>query len=593
MKQQLFHNLLRRFLYWRYRHLSDRQFMGILAVIVGLASGFAAVIIKNAVHFIQELLNYSIIDNYRGYMNLVLPIIGIALTVFFIRFILRRRIGHGIPGVLYAISQDKGKIHKHNMFSSIISSALTVGFGGSVGLEGPTVATGAAMGSNIGQLFNLNYKQITLLLGCACAGAMAAIFKAPIAAIVFALEVIMLDLTMASLIPLLIASVTAALTSYFFLGIDYIYHFKLTETFSLPDLPFYILMGIVAGLVSTHFTRAYMAIGRIFEKIKKQYFRLLAGGIILGMLVFFFPSLFGEGYEVINACLSGDYSYVFEGSVFYMYSNSLIAVIVLLTLIVLLKVVATSVTFGSGGIGGIFAPTLFMGANTGLLFAKTSELFGVNLNTSNFALVGMAGAIAGVLHAPLTAIFLIAELTGGYGLFMPLMIVATISYVTMRLFETNSVYTIQLAKKGQLMTHDKDKNVLKLLQVIDLIETNFSKLKPDQTLGEFVKIIAKSERNVFPVVDNDDTFLGIVFINDVREIIFQPEKYDTVKVNDLMFKPKEYVTPEDSMESVAKLFQSTGNYNLPVVKDNKYLGFVSRANVFSAYRKLLKDFSED
>jgi CIC family chloride channel protein len=594
MSKSFLENGLSKFLVWRYKRINDKQFVAFLAILVGLAVGFSAVVIKNSVHLIQILLRETITEWDLNFLYLITPVVGITLAVLFIRFIIKQRVGHGIPSVLYAIAQEEGKIKKHNMFSSVVSSALTVGFGGSVGLEGPTVATGAAIGSNIGQAFRLNYKQITLLLGCACAGAMASIFKAPIAAIVFAIEVIMLDLTMASLIPLLMASVSAALTSYFFMGQDHLYKFTVTTTFSLNELPFYILLGILAGFVSVYFTRIYMFFGGIFDKIKNWSVRLIFGGILLGVLIFFFPALYGEGYEVINEALRGGYSYLFTDSIFQGLEENILVTLIIMAAVILLKVIATSITFGTGGIGGIFAPTLFMGANTGLFFASFMKQIGYNLNSSNFALVGMAGGIAGVLHAPLTAIFLIAEITGGYHLFMPLMIVSTISYATIKLFENNSVYTIQLAKRGQLMTHDKDKTVMKLLKVYDLIETNFSKVNMDDSLGDFVKVIAKSQRNVFPVVDNENNYKGIVFINDVREIIFQPEKYDNTFVRDLMFLPEEKVKPDDSMEDVAKLFHASGNYNLPVVSDDgKYIGFVSRANVFSAYRKMLQDFSED
>ncbi len=468
-----------------------------------------------------------------------------------------------------------------------------MGFGGSVGLEGPTVATGAALGSSIGQLFRFNYKQVVLLLGCACAGAMSAIFKAPIAGIVFALEVIMLDLTVASIIPLLMASASAALTSYLFMGDEFLYHFELTDKFTLSDSPYFIGLGILAGLVSLYFTRMYMSIGGLFEKIKKWQYRLLIGGATLGVLIFILPSLYGEGYEVVNLCLKGDYNHLFSNTLYHDYKDNIIAVIILFLAIVLFKVIATSITFGSGGIGGIFAPTLFMGANTGLFFAKGFNYLGIDINPSNFALAGMAGTIAGVLHTPLTAIFLIAEITGGYGLFLPLMITATISYATIKLFETNSVYTIQLAKRGELMTHDKDKAVLKRMCVEKLIESNFNIVNVDATLGELVKVISESERNIFPVLDEEGNLLGIVFLNEIRNIIFKPEMYENTFVRDLMFMPDTFVSPKEEMEDVAQKFHLTGHYNLPVLDNGKYLGFVSRAKVFSSYRKLLKYFSDD
>jgi len=578
---------------WRTKHINDRQFVLLLSVVIGFSAGFGAVIIKNSVHLIQSLLTSGFDREANNYLYFLFPTVGILLTVLFVKFILRQPVGHGIPGVLYAISRTNGRVKPHNLFSSIITSALTVGFGGSVGLEGPTVATGAALGSNLGRLLRLNYRQIILMLGCASAGAMSAIFKAPIAAIVFALEVIMLNLSMSSLVPLLISSVTAALTSYFFLGPDVLYSFELEHTFQMGNIPFYIVIGVFCGLVSVYFTRMYMFVTGMFDKIHSWYNKLLLGGVILGVLIFFVPSLYGEGYQAINNCLNGDFSYLFDYSLYYGQRDNIVAMLIILVVIILFKVVATSVTFGSGGVGGIFAPTLFLGANSGLFFAKVCNQLGFDIPESNFALVGMAGLLAGVIHAPLTAIFLIAEVTGGYGLFMPLMITATVSYATIRIFETNSVYTIQLAKRGELMTHDRDKAALSLMKVDKLIERNFNTIGPDATLGELVNVISKSVRNIFPVVDEDGILLGVVWVNDIRHIVFKQELYNKTLVRDLMFMPEPSVSPDESMEEVAQKFQTSTHYNLPVLKDGKYVGFVSRANVFSTYRSIIRDFSEE
>lgn len=585
--------LLKSLLIWRLRHVSNEQFVMFLSVIIGFLSALAAIIIKNAVHSIQFLLHYGLTKEYENYLYFIYPAIGITIAVLFIKFVIRHPVRHGIPNVLHAISKKNGRISRHNMFSSIITSAFTVGFGGSVGLEGPTVATGAALGSNIGQFARLNYKQTILLLGCACTGAMAAIFKAPIAAVVFALEVIMLDLTMSAVVPLLMSSVTAALTSYFFLGQDVIYSFEVKESFHLADIPFFIILGVITGIISVYFTKMYMFVGKFFKKVKSTRIKLLIGSIALGVLIFLLPSLYGEGYDAINSCLHGDYTYLFNNSLYYDYKDNFWIIGTLLILVILFKVVATSVTFGSGGVGGIFAPTLFMGANTGLLFALIINFLELkHLCESNFALVGMAGMIAGVLHAPLTAIFLIADLTSGYQLFMPLMITSTISYATVRYFVPNSVYTLQLAQRKELITHHKDKAVLSLMNVKKLIETNFIKVHEDMTLGDLVKDIAKSHRNIFPVVDEANNLLGIVRLDDIRQIMFDHELYDKYKVSDLMISPDYYVTINDLMEDVAKKFQESGKFNIPVISNGKYLGFISRANVFSAYRKLLKEFSE-
>lgn len=588
------YKLLKRFLVWRLRHVNDRQFMMIISVLLGVLVGIATVIIKNSVHFIQHLLTSNITHEYGNYLYLSLPIIGILIAVLFIKFVIRGHVGHGIPSVLFAISKTNGKIKRHNMFSSIVSSTFTVGFGGSVGLEGPTVATGAAIGSNLGRLFHLNYKQITLLLGVACAASMAAIFKSPIAAIVFATEVIMIDLTMASAVPLLLASVTAVLTSYFFLGQAVIYPLNITQVFLLKDIPFYILLGIMAGLVSVYFTKMYIFVESKFSKIKRWQTRLIIGGTILGVLIFFFPALYGEGYEAVNSSLKGDISSLYNNSIFYAFKDKIWVVFLLFVLIILMKAIATAVTFGAGGIGGIFAPTLFMGAFTGLFFARLINHFDVGqIVESNFALVGMGGLIAGVLHGPLTAIFLIAELTGGYQLFVPLMITATISYATIKIFVPNSVYTYQLAKRGHLITHHKDRAVLSMMSVDKLIERNFITISPDCTLGDLVKLIPKSVRNIFPVIEKDGTLIGVITLEEIKHIMFKPELYDTTYIKDLMFIPDVIVDYHEDMKSVAKKFKITERFNMIVTKDGKYEGCVSRAKVFSKYRRLQKYFSDD
>lgn len=582
-----------KFLNWRKRKIPDRAFVLILSVIVGFIVGLAAVIIKNLVHLIQELVRKGLTFDGHNIFLLILPIIGVLATVIFTRFILKRNVGHGIPSVLYAISKTNGRIKPHNMFSSIISSALTVGFGWSVGLEGPTVATGAAIGSNVGRYLKLSYKQILTMLGCASAGAMSAIFKAPIAGTIFALEVIMLNLTMSSLVPLLISSVTAALTSYLFLGQNVLYNFTLAEGFSISDTPFYLFLGLFTGLASVYFTRMYIFVSRKFEKVDGWGNRLIAGGLLLGVMIFLVPSLYGEGYSGINNALNGNYEYLFEDSLYSGLKDNFIVLIGVVAFLIIFKVVATSVTFSSGGVGGIFAPTLFMGAHAGLLFAVVINRFGFDLEISNFVLVAMAGMIAGVIHAPLTAIFLIAEITGGYALLMPLMITATISYLVTRIFVNNSVYTYQLAKRGELITHNKDKAALTLMDVGSMIETNFNTIHPNATLGELVEVISHSVRNVFPVVDNDNNFLGVVWVNDIRHIVFKPELYEDTYVRDLMFMPSPTVSPGESMEDVAYKFQTSSHYNLPVIDNGRYVGFVSRANVFSEYRSMIKNFMED
>ncbi len=587
-------NLLGRFLKWRLRHVSNKNFMLVLAVMIGITTGLAAVIIKTSVHLIRTVLTQGFSADVYNIYYFIYPAIGITLAVIFLNRILKARVGHGIPTILHAISSTNGNISPHNMFSSVITSALTVGFGGSVGLEGPTVATGGAIGANLGKLFHLSYKQIILLIGCAAAGAMSAIFKAPIAAIVFVLEVIMLDLTMASLVPLLLASVSAALTSFLFLGQDVLYQFKLETAFEMKEVPLFILLGILCGLISVYFTRVYVGIGKFFSRINKKYVRLAIGGLGLGVLIFVFPSLYGEGYEAINGGLAGDFKYLFENSLFYNLVDKPWILILLVGLVLFFKVIATSITFGAGGIGGIFAPSLFTGMNAGIFFALVhNQLFNSHISVTNFALVGMGGIIAGVLHAPLTAIFLIAELTMAYELFVPLMITATISYATIKFFEPNSVYHIQLAMRKQLFTHDKDKVVLALMRVDKLIERDFDTIRLDASLGNLAGIIAKSKRNIYPVIDDDNHFYGMVILDDIREIMFRTDLYESTFVRNLMIKPMVTIEPGESMESVAQKFHKSGKYNIPVMKDGKYIGFVSRAKVFSSYRQLLRQWSED
>ncbi len=586
-------HIISRFHRWRLKHLSERSFITALSVMVGLLSGMAAVVLKNMVRLTQHMVNTLVSEGNHNYIYFALPLIGIILTVLVVKYVIRREVKHGIPNVLYSISKRKGRISNHNMYSSVIASSLTVGFGGSVGLEGPTVATGTAWGSWLAKYFRLNYKNTILILACACAGAMAAIFKAPIAAIVFAVEVIMIDLTVISLVPLLLASATAVVTSYFFLGQDVLYPFEIKQAFILDDLPYYILLGILAGFVSVYFTKIYMFFGDVFDKLKNKLTRLLAGGVTLGVLIFLFPSLYGEGYEAINACLAGDMEYLFNNSLFFELRNEMWAVFGLIAAVILLKIVATSLTFGSGGVGGIFAPTLFMGVNTGMLFAKVINLVGIRqISTHNFALIGMAGLIAGVLHAPLTGIFLIADISGGYKLFVPLMVTSTVAYIIVRTFTSNSVYHIQLAQRHELLTHDKDANVLQMLEVRKLIETDFEVLHEDATLRDLTNAISRNHRNLFPVVDGEGKMVGMLKMDDVRSLIFHQDMYDTVKIKDLMYMPEYSISPNDSMEIVANKFESSGRYNLAVIdEDGKYAGFISRARVFTKYRKQIIDVS--
>ena len=570
------------------------RLMVILSIVVGFIVGMLAVLMKNLVFGIQRLLTGGFSIDYSNYKYVLFPAIGIFLTVIFVKYILRKPVRDGIPNVLYAISKKLGILDAHNTFSSIITASLTVGFGGSVGLEGPTVVTGAAWGSNIGKLLGLNHKQIITIIGFSAAAAMSAIFKAPIAAIVFALEVILFDMTMTALVPLLLSSIVAALTSYAFLGQGILYPSVVDHVFKISDTPYYFGLGLFTALASVYFIKFYVFTGKIFDKIKGWFLKFLVGAGLLGGLIFLFPSLYGEGYEDVNMALSGKMDFLFNNSLFYDLKGQMHIALLLLFAITMLKVVATSVTFRSGGVGGVFAPTLFIGTMVGLLFASVLNYFGItNLPLSSFALAGMAGMLAGVVHAPLTAIFLIAEITGGYSLIFPIMIVATVSYGIAKFIIPNSIYTIQLTGRGEMITHHKDKAILTLMNIESLIEKNFNSIGPEQTLGELIDVIKESHRNIFPVVDKENNFYGIIFLDQLRHIMFQTEMYDSTLVKNLMFMPSKVVEWEDDMETVAAKFQHSGKYNLVVLKDGKYIGFVSRANVFSQYRKLLNEFSED
>ncbi len=584
--------LFRKFLKWRYQNISNKQFINIASAVVGLLAGLAAVTIKNLVHFIQALLEGQFIKEIHQAFYFIFPILGLLLVLIVKRKLIKKKLGHGIPSTLFAISKQKGMMPRYQMWASLITAPLTVGFGGSVGLEGPTVATSTALGSNFARLFHLNQTTRTLLIGAAAAGAMASIFKAPIAAIVFAVEIFSLELTMASLVPLLLASISAVLTSYFFFGDDVLLHFNLQDKFAFNDVLFYVFLGVISASVSIYFSKVYFKIGTFFRSITNLYKRLLTGGILLGIIIYFVPPLFGEGYDTVNNILRGNVEQVLVNNIFHTVTDNVWIIIGLLLGLVLFKVVATSFTFGAGGVGGIFGPTLFTGSVTGYVFAliiNSSNFFGHQLSLTNFAMVGMAGLMAGILHAPLTAIFLIAEITGGYELFVPLMIVASISYIITKRYIPHNIYHKQLAERGQLLTHDKDKNVLMLLDINKVIETNFVLLHPEMTLGEIVNnAVAKSSRNHFPVVSKDNEFLGILTLNDIRSIMFDKELYEKVKVESLMHSALEIIYLEkDSTEEILNKFKKTGAWNLVVLKENKYYGFISKSRLLTAYRRKL------
>jgi CIC family chloride channel protein len=577
---------------WRKDHLTERQFTYFLAITIGFISGLGAIVIKNSVHAIQYMLTAGFFDEYSYVLYIFYPVVGILIAQWVIRKLVKQDVNHGIPNTLYAISKRNALIKKHNLYSSFVTASITVGFGGSAGLEGPTVGTTSAWGANLARLFKMPYKTRTLLIGCAAAGAMASLFNAPIAAIVFAIEVIMLDLTTASLIPLLLASATAAITSKFFLGGGILFHFNITEEVRFSHLPYYIGLGIFMGVASLHFYSVFTYINKVFDRMKRQRSKTIIAGTMLGTLLFLLPPLYGEGYEAINAIIEGRPFDILENSMFNQFDGNVYVLLGFVLALGLLKVVATTLTFRAGGIGGTFAPTLFMGAMFGFFFARGINFFGLGeVPESNFTLVAMAGMMAGNLHAPLMAIFLIAEITGGYELFVPLMLTSTIAFVTVKRFNPHSIYTTQLARRGELITHDKDQAVLTLMRLHREIETDFSCVDPYDKLGDLVKVISHSKRNLFPVVDKKNNLIGIVNLNEIRDVIFNQEFYENTHVHDLMNDAPDFVRKEDNMDTVMQKFEQSGAWNLPVLdSDGHYVGFVSKSKLFSAYRSLLKDF---
>lgn len=554
--------------------------------------------LKNLIHWIQHLLSVNFEADQVNYLYLLYPVIGILLAGLFVKYIVRDDISHGVTKILYAISQRKSRIKPHNMWTSILASSVTIGFGGSVGAEAPIVLTGAAIGSNLGRLFRMEQKTLMLLVGCGAAGAIAGIFKAPIAGLVFVIEVLMLDLTMTSVLPLLITSVTAATMSYIFTGTEAMFKFSQTETFAIERIPYVIFLGIFCGLVSLYFTRIMNWTEGQFRKIGTTFWRkFMLGGIMLSLLIFLFPPLYGEGYDTITHLLNGQFYGLMDNSMFYSLNDSYFGIIIFLNLILLTKVFASSATNGGGGCGGIFAPSLYLGCIAGFIFAHTSNYFPATmyLSEKNFALLGMAGIMSGVMHAPLTGVFLIAELTGGYDLFLPLMIVSIVSYITILMFEPHSIYSMRLAQKGELLTHHKDKAVLTLLSADSIIERDFQSVTPEMSLGDMVKVISKSNRNMFPVVDERGVLLGIVLLDNIRNIMFRPELYNRFRVSKFMVSPPAKVIVNTPMDQIMKTFDETKAWNLPVVdQTGRYMGFMSKSKIFNSYREVLVDnFSGD
>ena len=582
------------FLLWREKHISEKNFVIVLAFIVGIFSGLAALVLKFLIHYISTVLTAGVNLESGNYLYILLPAVGVVITALYVRYVVRDDISHGVTRVLYAISQNKSRLKRHNVYTSVLASSVTIGFGGSVGAEGPIVYTGAAIGSNLGRVFRMSPRILMILVGCGAAAGIAGIFKAPIAGMLFTLEVLMLDLTAVSVMPLLIASITSTTIAYVYTGYEFEFFFAQTEDFYTSRIPYVIMLGVVSGLISLYFTRVMSMMENFFGRFRNRWLKTLVGCSILSLLVFIFTPLYGEGYGSIVGLLGGDTSSIVNGSIFYNDRGEVWFLALFIGLIVLTKAFATSATNGAGGVGGTFAPSLYVGCMTGFLFAFVVNHFGwVELSTKNFALIGMAGVMSGVMHAPLMAIFLTAELTGGYDLFLPLLIVSTISYGTIKFFEPYSIYTMRLAKRGELLTHHKDKAVLTLLKINNVIETDFLPVYPDMTLKDMVDTIAKSKRNLFPVLNERRELVGVVLLDEIRNIMFRPDLYRRMRVSTFMSVPPAKIEVGESMDAVMKIFDSTGAWNLPVVESGRYVGFVSKSKIFNSYRRVLRHYCDD
>ncbi len=580
---------------WRERHIKEKNFVLILAFFVGIFSGCAAIVLKFLIHFISTVLTGQINMESGNYLYILLPAAGVLLSALYVRFVVRDNISHGVTRVLYAISQNKSRLKRHNMYTSLLASSVTIGFGGSVGAEGPIVCTGAAIGSNLGQQFRMSPRILMILVGCGAAAGIAGIFKAPIAGMLFTLEVLMLDLTTVSVMPLLIASITSTTLAYAYTGYEFEFFFAQTEDFYISRIPYVIGLGLVCGFVSLYFTRVMNMMENLFRRFSNPWLKTTVCCVILSLLVFLFPPLYGEGYGAIVGLLAGDTSSIVNGSIFYGEGNQVWFLALFIGLVIATKAFATSTTNGAGGVGGTFAPSLYVGCLTGFLFAYmlNNSWIDPGISNKNFALIGMAGVMSAVMHAPLMAIFLTVELTGSYELFLPLLIVSTIAYGTIKVFEPYSIYTMRLAKRGELLTHHKDKAVLTLLKVNSVIETDFLPVYPEMTLKEMVDVISISKRNLFPVINEKKELVGVVLLDDIRNIMFRPELYRRMRVSTFMAMPPAQIEIGDSMDSVMKLFDTTGAWNLPVVEKGIYVGFVSKSKIFNSYRRVLRHYCED
>ena len=577
--------------------MKESNFILILSAITGFMAGLVALTLKVSVFYLRNILIGHIIGVSKVYIFLLLifPAMGIGLTLLLKHTVIKDTVKHNISSILYAISRKNSFMKQHKMFSSMLGGILTAGFGGSVGLESPIISSGAAIGSNLGRIFHFNYKTVTVLLACGSSGAISAIFNTPVAGVVFALEVLLIDLTRFSLIPLLIASISGTIVTTMFYPSGVLFDFQIQESFHVSLIHYYILFGLLTGVVANYFTVVFLKIEKYFSGIKSTFKKYFTGSILFGLILLVFPMLWGEGFDVIKELLKENHIAIFEFTLYPQHTNKVWVVVLAFILMILLKVVATALTIGAGGIGGIFAPSLFTGALTGYLFAAVVNFLdiGVHLSLVNFTMIGMTGVLSGVLHAPLTALFLIVEITFGYELIVPLMIVSTIAFITAKKFRENSIITEQLAARGQLITHHKDKAVLTMMKLRSVLETNFVPVSSEGDLGDLVKAVAKSKRNIFPVLNEEGILAGIITLDDVREIMFHTELYHTTKIRSLMSPPPAYIRLDDSMDTVMKKFNDTGAWNLPVIDKGKYIGFVSKSKMFNVYRELLVNITDD
>lgn len=580
---------------WRERHIGERSFVVILSLFVGIICGFAAQLLKYLIHIIAHALTSHFSESTVNWLYLVYPVVGIFIVTIFLKYMVPDNISHGVTKVLYAISRRKSRLKKRNMYSSLIASSITIGFGGSVGAEGPIVFTGAAIGSNIGKAFRMSPRILMLLVGCGAAAGIAGIFRAPIAGMLFTLEVLMIDLTGTTVMPLLISSITGATVAYVLEGYSAEFFFSQSEPFVIRNIPYTLLLGVFCGLISLYFTKVMFMMESMFAKLKRQPLKIAVGGVIMAGLIFLIPPLYGEGYNAINQLLEGDYSKILDSTFFYLDRDNVWLIAGFIGAIILTKAFATSATNGAGGVGGTFAPSLFVGAMCGFLFAFVFNILfdGAGISNKNFTLLGMAGVMSGVMHAPLMAIFLTAEMTGGYDLFLPLLIVSTLSYMTIKIFLPYSIYTMRLAKEGDLLTHEKDKAVLTLLKVENVIEKDFKVVHPDMSLKEVVDVIATSNRNLFPVIDEDGMLLGVVLLDDIRNIMFRTDLYKKMHVSRFMSMAPARIEINEPMEEVMRTFDRTHAWNLPVVDKGKYVGFVSKSKIFNSYRRVLRHYSDE